>query len=466
MHIPPLLVLLAWIPIGVFLFRRLQLRVAILANFLAGWAVLPSADYKTMQGSFPYWILPVCLPGVYFITKATVLGFTAICGVLLFGRTEIRKYHVSVCDIPIALWCVVPLCSCAVNRLSMWGGLISALYLALAWLVPYYFGRIFFRDRNSLLLAAKAIVLGGVSYLPICLLELFTGPQLYSHVYGYEPFRWIGAQRYVGFRPVGFLEDGNQLGIWMATSALLATALWIRGLGVRNLRIPLKWAALLLVAVTLFCQSLGSILLLAVLGPVTSFSRRSSLRITITTLLCGALLFIALQFGHVVRWREIARTNSLAHSIASNLRSIGRNSLGWRLARDEGQVGVALRKPFFGSGEWNWWRNGGIRPWDLWTLVFGMYGAIGVFFLGWILISPIIHAVRFALPGAGSDHLSLTIVFAGLLMMSVLDSLMNAAIILPYLLIAGALSPRWSAAQAPERKDAVASKRNWLLRSP
>jgi hypothetical protein len=211
-------------------------------------------------------------------------------------------------------------------------------------------GRIFFRDRDSLLLAAKAIVLAGLSYLPICMVELIAGPQLYYHIYGYEPYRWIGAQRYIGFRPVGFLEDGNQLGIWLATAALLATALWIRGLGVRNLRIPLKSAALLLVAVTLLCQSLGSILLLAVLGPVTWFSRRSSLRIAITTLLCGVLLFIGLQFAHVVPWREMARTNPFAHSIASDLRSIGRNSLGWRLGRDERQVGAASRKPILGLG--------------------------------------------------------------------------------------------------------------------
>jgi hypothetical protein len=163
------------------------------------------------------------------------LGRSAVS--CFFGRTEIRKYRVSLRDIPIVLWCVVPLCSYVVNRLSLWSGLISALYLSLAWLVPYSLGRLFFRDRDSLLLVAKAIVLEDLSYLPICLLELFTGPQLYFHISGYEPFRWTGAQRYVGFRPIGFLEDGNQLGIWMATSALLATAFWIRRLEVRNLRL-------------------------------------------------------------------------------------------------------------------------------------------------------------------------------------------------------------------------------------
>ncbi|MGB8097271.1 MAG: hypothetical protein WCF17_08945, partial [Terracidiphilus sp.] len=433
MHIPPLLALSAWIPIGLFLFRRFQLRVAILANFLTGWAVLPSANYATAHVYFPYWILPVCLPSDHFVTKATILGFTAICGALLFCRAGMPKYRVSLWDIPIVLWCIVPLCSCAVNRLSVWIGLTSALYLFLSWLVPYYLGRLFFCDSDSLLLAAKAIVFAGIVYLPICLLELFTGPQLYSHIYGYQPFRWIGAARYLGFRPIGFLEDGNQLGIWMATSALVAAVLSIRKLGYRILGLPLKWVAPLLISATLLCQSAGSILLLALLGPVTAFGRRSPLRIATTVLLFGVLLFTGLQFARVVPWREIAQTNPFAHSIASGLRSIGRKSLGWRLGRDEGQAGTALRKPFFGSGEWNWWRNGGIRPWDLWMLVFGMYGALGVFALGWILISPIIRIVWFAPARSESQYLSLTMVFAGLLMMSVLDILMNAAMILPYL---------------------------------
>jgi hypothetical protein len=81
---------------------------------------------------------------------------------------------------------------------------------------------------DSLLLAAKAFVIAGMAYVPICLMEIFTGPQLYALLYGYQPHRWIGAQRYFGFRLIGLLEDGNQLGIWMPTSALIAIWLWER----------------------------------------------------------------------------------------------------------------------------------------------------------------------------------------------------------------------------------------------
>jgi hypothetical protein len=77
MHIPPLLAFSAWIPIGLFLFRRFELRVAILANFLAGWAVLQREDYATAKGYVPYLIIPVSLPSVHFVSNATTLGFTA-----------------------------------------------------------------------------------------------------------------------------------------------------------------------------------------------------------------------------------------------------------------------------------------------------------------------------------------------------------------------------------------------------
>jgi hypothetical protein len=198
-----------------------------------------------------------------------------------------------------------------------------------------------------------------------------------------------------------------------------------------------------LAAVTLLCQSAGSILLLVLLLPLAMNSRRYVIRVTIATLLGGIFLFITLQLTHVVSWREIAHSNPVAHAIANGLRDIGRDSFGWRLGRDESQMGAALHKPLFGSGEWAWWRAGGVRPWDIWTLVFGMYGLFGVFAMGWILISPVIGTVWLSNQCAGSEERPIAIALAGILVMTILDSAMNGAIILPYLLAAGALFPCW-----------------------
>ena len=440
MHLPPLVALMIWIPVGAILFRILSLRVAILVNFLAGWALLPGANYAPTPAAFPYWILPVCLPGAYFITKATILGIAALIGVLCFHRHELRRFRLRVCDIPMALLCFVPMLSSIANHLAPREGIRSVLYVLLAWAVPYFLGRHCFSDRQSLLLAARAIVLTGILYSPICLFELFTGPQAYAHLYGFQPYRWVGAARYLGFRPVGFLEDGNQLGIWMASSALIASALWARGLAVRVLRLPVKWAAAYLIGVTLLCQSVGSIVLLGLLLPLACFSRRRSLRIGIAVVLLGSVLFAGLQLSHRIPWRELSETNPIAHSVADHLRALGRKSLGWRLSRDEAQAAIATRKPLLGFGEWNWWESSGTRPWDLWLLVFGMYGAFGALAMASVLAGPIVRAACFPPPGAGPELASLLAALAMLLFMSTLDSLLNGAIILPYVLLAGGLS--------------------------
>ncbi len=440
MHVPAMIAFSLWFLVGTLLFRMCSLRVAIVSNFLLGWAILPGAEFSPTQASFPYWILPVCLPSTTFVTKATVLGITAIAGAFLFHRAETRKLELGVMDLVFLLLCFAPIFSSVANHLSPLTAIFGAAYLFFAWLVPFYLGRFYLYDRDSLLLLARAVALAGVLYIPICLVELFSGPQIYSRIYGYQPFQWIGAQRYFGFRPIGLLEDGNQLGIWMASAAFVGLAASILQPRMRLFNIPLKWVALPLIAVTLMCQSVGSVLALGVMLLLFWFCNRFPLRLTLTALLCGVLCFACLQLSHVVRWRELGRNNPAARSIANSLSEVGRKSFGWRLGRDENQASIVRRKPFFGSGEWDWWRSGGIRPWDIWMLVAGMYGIVGALAVALILLMPVILALWYPLSRKKSDHYLILIVLIGPLVITMLDSLMNGAIILPYLLIAGALS--------------------------
>jgi hypothetical protein len=200
------------------------------------------------------------------------------------------------------------------------------------------------------------------------------------------------------------------------------------------------------------CQSTGSILLFFLLLPLAINRRRYLIRVTIATLLGGIVLFLTLQLTHAVPWREIARSNPVAHKIENGLRKIGRESFGWRLGRDESQMGTALHKPLFGSGDWAWWRAKGVRPWDLWTLVFGIYGMFGILAIGWILISPVVGTVWLSNQHAGSKDSTVAIALAGILVMTILDSALNGAIILPYLLVAGALFPPWPSGRLAQRK--------------
>jgi len=190
-----LVVLLGWIPVGVYLFRRYPVHIAVLANFLGGWAILPSANYRPTTAVFPYWILGVCLPTNYFLTKATITGLAGLVGFSLFHSKDWKRFRPALCDLPVAVWCLVPLLSAASHWSTPHEGLIGCVYQSISWGGPWLLGRIYFSDCGSLLLAAKAYVVAGICYVPICLLEVCTGPQIYAFSYEYQPYRWVGAER-------------------------------------------------------------------------------------------------------------------------------------------------------------------------------------------------------------------------------------------------------------------------------
>jgi hypothetical protein len=438
--ISPSIAFLAWAPISLFFFKRYPLRVALLVNFIAGWGLLPSASYPPTTAEFPYWILGTCLPSIHFFTKATVTGMTCLLGIVLFDRKAFGRFHLSFWDLPMLAWCVIPLLSAVANAQGLVAAVRSELYQILAWGVPYLAGRLYFERSESLKLAAKAFVIAGLTYVPICLIEIMTGPQLYAHLYGYQPYRWTGAQRYVGFRPIGLLEDGNQLGIWMATSALIAIWLWRRRIIDRVLGVPISWASACLFCVTLLCQSAGSIVLLLCLVALVWFRKSDLPRAVIALVLLMVLGLMAFRLANVVSLKTLVKQNAIARSTANSLKEVQRGSFGWRLSQDERYVGLALQKPLFGSGEWDWWKGSSSRPWGLWLLSFGMYGLAGLVALELTQLIPVARILWSADSGSDPSALDLRSALAGAILMSGVDNLLNGSMILPLLLVIGGLS--------------------------
>jgi hypothetical protein len=438
--IPPWIAFLAWLPISGYLFRRYSIRVAVLTNFIAGWALLPSASYIPTTAVFPYWILGASLPSNYFFTKATVTGIACLTGILLFDRPSFSRFQLNFWDLPMLVWCTIPLLSAVANSQAVVAALSSELYQILAWGVPYLAGRLYFNDTESLGLAAKAFVLAGVAYVPMCLIEIFTGPQIYAHLYGYEPYRWTGAQRYIGFRPIGLLEDGNQLGMWMATSAMIAIWLWRHRLVNAIFRIPIAWICATLLAVTLLCQSGGSIVLLLCLLPF-AFVRRSYLpRVLAAVLVVSIVGSISLRLANTISLKSLVEHNRAAYASARFLKELKRGSFGWRLSQDEQHVTSALKEPLLGSGQWDWWRASSSRPWSLWLLAFGMYGIVGLLALECLQLLPVARVLWAPFAREGIEGLELRNALAAAILISALDNLLNGSMILPLLLVIGGLS--------------------------
>ena len=453
-----LAVLIAWIPLGAWLFRRFPVRLAILVNFFGGWALLPGANYTPSADNFPYWIMGVCLPANYFLTKATSTAIAAAAGILIFHFKDWKTFRPTLAGLPMVVWCCIPLLSAASHRSTLREGLLGSLYQSIAWGVPWLLGRRYFSDYGSLLLAAQACVIAAACYIPVCLVELVTGPQLYALLYGYQPYRWVGAGRYLGYRPIGFLEDGNQLGIWMAAASLIAVSLALRRLTGRILGLPPAWIAAGLAIITLLGQSAGSIILLLILLPMTLLKSRSVLRTLIAALILGIVAFALFRMTGLVSLRALAQSNRYVHALAEGLTSVGRHSLVWRLARDEGHMRMAMRHPLLGWGQWNWWQTGEFRPWGLWLLVFGMYGLVGLAALAAILFLPVLRTV-WPSPNSGDvRESSLRLALVGLILMAAFDGLLNSALILPYLLLMGGLAgPRRETRSTPGASRTLSS---------
>jgi hypothetical protein len=464
MMIHPLIALAAWLPISLFCFRRYAVRIAILINFVGGWVVLPSAAFTRTDTPFPYWVLGTCLPSNHFFTKASVTGITCLIGVVLFDRESFSRFKLNFWDLPMLGWCIVPLFSGLANEQAFAVVVRSELYQILAWGVPYFFGRVYFTDTLSLRMAAKAFVIAGMGYVPICLIEIFTGPQIYAHLYGYQPYRWIGAERYIGFRPIGLMEDGNQLGIWMATSALIAIWLWRRRLAAAIFGVPIAWISGILLVVTLLCQSVGSIFLLLCLLPFV-FIRQSYLPRAIAALFLLAILgFMGLRVANFISLRSLVEHNATAYSAAQFLKGIQRQSLGWRLSQDEKYIDTALREPLLGSGAWDWWKGSGSRPWGLWLLALGMYGLAGLVALECLQLLPVGRILWSPLARGDTQGFDLRNALAAVILMSAIDNLLNGSMILPLVLVIGGLSTQRVAVSAaapktPHRATAAPARR-------
>ena len=463
MILSPLVALIGWVPVSLLTFRRLPVRIALLINFVAGWAILPAANYISSGDAFPYWILGTSLESDYFFTKATVIGFTGLLGIFLFDRASFARFRLTVWDLAMGMWLIAPLLSAIANPGNSREGFIGEIYQLLAWGSPYLIGRLYFTDTQSLRLAAKAFVIGGLAYIPFCIFEIIKGPQIYARLYGYQPFQLNGAERFIGYRPIGLLENGNQLGIWMATATLIAMWLWRRKTARSILGIPILLAAIALFIVTIMCQSTGAIILLLALIPFVFVDPRHLSRTVSIVLVLGILAFAAFRIANVVSLHDLVKENSAARAVDSYLKKIGKGSLGWRLSQDERHITTALDEPILGYGQWNWWRQGFERPWSLWLLVFGMYGSVGLVSLEALLLIPALRAVWFPLARSDIGYTNMRHTLSAAVLISAIDSLLNSAMILPLLLVIGGMTI-WSTTDTEVEVDFAKSRA--LARTP
>jgi hypothetical protein len=447
------LVLAAWVPATLLLYRKLGPVRGALAALLGGWALLPNAEYpapmiEAGQEVFG-WAHACCVAASPHWNKATAIGLGCLLGVAYFDGPALRRLRPRAIDGLVLLFMATPIVATWSNGLPIATGLAQARHLALAWGVPYLVGRTRFAASTALVDLGRAWALTGLVTAPLAVVEFAAGPFCYRWLYGPHPYRFDGPDRWLGHRPLQLLEHGNQWGMWSATAALAGVWLWASGerwlAGSGRLAIPTGPAAAVLVVVSVLGQSHGSILLLAAALVGLALSRRRPP----AWVIWGGLAAIPAWAAAAVAALLVRSggPSGLRDTLRGYFHGIGKGSFTWRLARAHENLGELLARPVLGHGraDWSPLSPDGTFP-DPVALSYllleaGFHGLLGALSSIAVLAAPIARAFfLFRTLDLREPSNAAAAMAAALLAINLADLFMNSALILPVLVAAGGLA--------------------------
>ena len=426
---------LAFVPMAALCFALARVRVAILLVLIGGWLLLPVGHYPPVAPgvTFPWWINGIALPTDMLLTKAWIPPLAALAGAAARDWPSLRDWRPAAIDLPMIGWCLWPLVD-GLGGTADPAPWLAAGYVTGAWGVPWLIGRVWFAGADGGLALLRALTLSGLANLPVAIIEAARPPFLYAMVYGRHPFSVDGIERYIGYRPVGFLEDGNLYGLWTALAAFAALAL------VRN-RHSGAWIGLAVVNVTvaLASQSIGAILLLALGLSLLTLWRLPIFLPAMAAAAALLLLGTALHFAGVLPLQAMAHTPA-GEKLLSALRSIGRGSLLWRVSQDTKTLASVAAHPIAGTAQWDWWRPYGTRPWGQPLLLLGQYGLVGLLLAWGALLGACVAALAQLRQWRGRRDDDATLPLVIIVLLALADATLNAFFFAPAILTAGAIA--------------------------
>lgn len=215
--------------------------------------------------------------------------------------------------------------------------------------LPFFVGRVLFRQAQDAKDLLKAFVMGALVYSPFVLVELKMSPQMHSWTYGYRQHSWGQTMRGDGWRPQVYMEHGLALAIFICLAVIAALAL------VRSKERTVKWAsagatAAWLMLILAVLNSLGALIYGLVCVPLMWLLKpKGQLRFC-------AMLAIVIYAYPALRVTEIFPAQDIVAYIAesSPLRA---QSLGWRFMNEDQLLEKVLVRPYFG---WSGYARGHI----------------------------------------------------------------------------------------------------------
>ena len=439
--------LLSWPFVALLAFKRMKPAQAALLTVLGGWLVLPVGIYPdgAHSSAFPYWLVGSAVPSDMLITKAWIAPASAMLAILLTDFRRLSSFKFSPLDLPMLAWCLWPLAQAVFTSESKPDSLVASAYLIGAWGLPWLIGRMYFSDAKGQRLLITGLAWSGIACLPFALWEGLFGPDLYAVLYEAHPFAKDGSERYIGWRPIGFFENGNQYGLWVCLCALAAIWLW-RSAETAQGNARWQWGAGIAVGMALVSQAVGALILLALGCVGMSLAATVQVKRFVIGALVVVLALSAVYLSGAAPITHWGKETAIGRKVVDGFKASGRGSLPWRISQD--QKAIALVKPdaVLGRGTWDWWSILGTRPWGLALLVVGQFGVIGFLLAFGAVASPALKTMFNIKIENQWGHSGAPTVLAAIVLLALMDAVLNSFFFFPALMVAAALVPTTSLA--------------------
>lgn len=334
-------------------------------------------------------------PGLPDLNKTSIPAIAILLAYLIFGRRKVReagpalepngKMVGRLLLLFIAMLVISPVLTMLGNQDSLQFGVrflpgirpwdvLSTIGSNMFMIIPYFMARRHLATPEAHRQILEILLICGLGYSILVLIEVRLSPQINVWVYGYFQHSFLQHMREGGFRPIVFLRHGLWVGLFLFSVAIAALSLW-RG-AAPDKKKRLLAASIGMTVVLSMSHNLGATVLFYLLALVVIFaSPVAQARVA----LFSALLLLSYP---ALRQADLLPLDTIS-SMAAKVSEARAGSFQFRLDNEDALMARAQEKPVVGWGGWGRARVYNERGQDLsvtdglWIIVLGGSGWFG-----------------------------------------------------------------------------------------
>lgn len=316
--------------------------------------------------------------------------------------------------------------------LSLYDAIAMIAEDVLNYLLPFLIGMLFIRTIKDLQDFLVVLVIMGLIYVPLMILEVAMSPQLHKWIYGFhQAGSFHQSIRFGGYRPVVFMSHGLAVSLFMCSAAM--AGLGLGRAGVKLPVVPTAFARPILAMVLIASKSTATIFYYIATAPFMLFARPS------TQMRVAMAMAVLVVLYPVMRAADIFPTEALVEISAAFGEQRAR-SVSFRFENETKLLERGGQRPLFGWGGFKrqrYFKHGKDKSTTdgFWIIVFGKRGVLGLAASLALLTLPIFIMAHRMQRVTGRKERVLVATLALVLAVYVLDLLPNGLFTpLPFLL--------------------------------